>query len=87
MQALVEPRQAVDGSRIPELERESASLRRQIPGLEIKEQRSRRFQSPELRCFSDATLAEQNQLHALFLAHALVGGNDWKSHHATSRSS
>jgi hypothetical protein len=38
----------------------SPALYGQIPGLEIKEQRSRRFQSPELRCFSDATLADEN---------------------------
>src|SRR5574343_904498 len=59
----------------------------QVPGLEGDEQGLVFRQGLELGGFADAALAEQNQLHPFFLAQALISGNDWKSHHATSRSS
>lgn len=56
------------------------ALDRQVAGLEVEEQRCRRFEGPQLRRLADPALADEDALDAALFCEALVGADDGEAH-------
>ena len=63
------------------------ALDRQVAGLEVEEQRRRRFEGPQLRRLADAALADEDALDAALFCKALVGADDGEAHSVSPLSS